>query len=88
MEDRKTRVKRLILKKDDILLVSVPEQMFHHKRSILSIYEQIKKQLLPRKNKILMLPNSIEISVIGKEQIEEYVSQVDIWKLFEDEDEE
>ncbi len=82
------RVKRLILKDEDVLLVYVPDQMFRHKEAIKSIYSQIKKQLLPRKNKVLMLPNSIEIAVIGKEQIEEYISQVDIWKLFEEDDEE
>ena len=84
MEDK---VKRLILKEDDILLVYVPDTMFTSKTALVSIYKQIKKQVLPRKNKILVLPKSFEISVIGKEQIEEYISQVDIWKLFEDDEE-
>ena len=83
-----TKVKRLILKDDDVLLVTVPDQMFGHKQAITSIYQQIRKQLLPRKNKVLMLPQSIEVAVIGKEQIEEYISQVDIWKLFEEDEDE
>ncbi len=86
--DSNTKVKRLILKEGDVVLVQMPEGMFASANAVKSIYAQIKKQLLPRKNKILLLPTSIDISVIGKEQIEEYISQVDIWKLFEEDDEE
>ncbi len=80
-------VNRLILKPDDILLISVPDKYFQRKEVIKSLYEQIKKQLLPRPNKILVLPESINISVIGEKKVEEYISHVDLWNLFEDEEE-
>jgi len=80
-------VSRLILKPDDILLISVPDKYFSRKDIIRSLYEQIKKQLLPRPNKILILPESINISVIGEKKVEEYISHVDLWNLFEDEEE-
>lgn len=79
-------VNRLILKPDDIVLVSVPDKFFQRKEIIRSLYEQIKKQLLPRPNKILVLPESINISVIGENKVEEYISHVDLWNLFEDEE--
>jgi hypothetical protein len=80
-------VNRLILKPDDIVLISVPDKYFSKKDIIRSLYEQIKKQLLPRPNKILVLPESVNISVIGKDKVEEYVSHIDLWNLFEDENE-
>jgi len=86
MEDKKIR--RLILKDEDILVVYVPTNFFTHKKAIRSLYTQIKKQLLPRKNKILMLPNDITMEVVGQEQIKEYISQIDLWSLFDEEGEE
>ena len=85
MQDKK--IQRLILKDTDILVVKVPTHMFKP-IPIKSIYTQIKKQLLPRKNKILILPDAIEISVIGKEKIEEYVSHIDLWSLFDEDGDE
>ena len=82
------KIERLILKDDDILVVKLPNQAFYNKKITTAFYTQIKKNLLPRKNKILLLPDSIELSVIGKEQIEEYVSHIDLWSLFDEEGEE
>lgn len=78
-------VTRLILKEDDILVIQVPQGYFATKSIVKSIYQQIKKQLLPRPNKILILPDTLKLSVIGKDKVEEYVSHVDLWNLFEDE---
>lgn len=86
MEDKK--IARLILKDEDILVVKVPMGLFTRKAVVKSFYIQIKKQLLPRKNKILMLPEDIKMEVIGKEQIQEYISQVDLWNLFDEDGEE
>jgi len=87
MESKK--VTRLILKDDDVLVVHVPLEYFRRGegRAVLSVHKRLKEMLLPRKNKILILPEVIELSVIGKEQIEEYVSHVDLWSLFDEEGE-
>ena len=82
------KIHRLILKDDDILVIKVPDSYFRHQAAIKALYTQIKKQILPKKNKILMLMNSVDISVIGKKEIEEYVSHVDLWSLFDEEGEE
>jgi len=82
MEEKK--ITRLILKDDDILIVKVPSNWFHHREVCIKLYERIKKQLLPRKNKILMLPSEIEISVLGSKEINEYVSNIDLWELWEE----
>ncbi len=82
------KIERLILKDNDVLVVKVPNHFFHAKKAVMSLYTQIKKQMLPRKNKILMLPYDIELSVIGKEQIEEYISHIDLWSLFDEEGDE
>jgi hypothetical protein len=81
-------IQRLILKDDDILVLHLPYVVFQRKDAMRSLYTQIKKQLLPRKNKILVLPEDFQLSVIGKEQIKEYVSSVDFWDLWDDEGEE
>ena len=80
-------IKRIILKDDDVLVVTVPEHFFMRKKAREAIYKQIKKQLFPRKNKVLMLPEAIQLSVIGKEKIQEYVSEIDLWSLFDEEGE-
>ena len=87
MESKK--VTRLILKDDDVLVVHVPLEYFRRGegRAVLSVHKRLKEMLLPRKNKILILPEVIELSVIGKEQIEEYISHVDLWSLFDEEGE-
>ncbi len=81
------KVKRLILKEDDVLLIKVPNGYFGNQKAVRSLYTQIKKQLLPRKNKILMLPQEIDISVIGNKEVKEYITSIDIWELFDPEDE-
>lgn len=80
------KVNRIILKEDDVLLVKVPDAWFGNRKAIRSLYVQIKRQLHPRKNKILMLPHDVEVSVIGEKEIKEYITNVDLWELF-DEDE-
>jgi hypothetical protein len=87
MESKK--VSRLILKDEDILVVHCPLEYFRRGegRAVLSVHKRLKEMLLPRKNKILILPEVIELSVIGKEQIEEYISHVDLWSLFDEEGE-
>jgi hypothetical protein len=87
LQNKLFNVNRLILKPDDILLVSVPDKYFNRKDIVRSLYEQIKKQILPRPNKILVLPESIDISVIGETKVEEYISHVDLWNLFDEEEE-
>lgn len=77
-------VSRIILKEEDVVLVSLPIDLLKNKDICIKIYEQIRKQLLPRKNKILMLPEDIKISVIGKDEIKEYISNIDLWELWED----
>ena len=87
MESKK--VTRLILKDDDVLVVHVPVDYFTRQqgKAVLSVHKRLKEMLLPRKNKILILPEVIDLSVIGKEQVEEYISHVDLWGLFEEEGE-
>jgi hypothetical protein len=82
-------IKRIILKKDDILLVKVPNQYFSNRSAAEFIYRRIKKQLVNsnKKNKILMIPNDIEISSIGAKEVEEYISNIDLWHLFDEEEE-
>ena len=77
-------VTRIVLKEDDILLIRVPSAYFGHKKAMKSLYSQIKKQLSPRNNKIIMLPNHIEISVIGTEEVKEYISNIDLWHLWDE----
>lgn len=86
IQDKK--VNRLILKEEDILVVHVPNEAFHRKDIVLAIHKQIRKQIMPKKNKIMVLPESIRLSVIGKDKIEEYVSHIDLWSLFDEEGEE
>lgn len=78
------KVNRIILKEDDVLLIRIPNNYFRQRDTIKSIYTQIKKQLHPRKNKILMLPNEIEISVIGNKEIQEYITNIDLWNLWDE----
>lgn len=80
------QVQRLILKDDDILVIKIPMLWFKNERIHTSFYKQIKKKLLPRKNIILILPEEIELSVIGKETIKEYISNIDLWSLWDDEE--
>jgi hypothetical protein len=85
LQDKK--IERLILKDDDVLVVTVPKQYFMKEgKAVLSLHKRLKEMLLPRKNKILILPEVINISVIGKEQIDEYISHIDLWSLFDDEE--
>lgn len=78
-------IQRIILKEEDVLLVKIP-RTYWQSHIINSIYKEIKKKLLPRKNKILMLPSDMNISVIGQEEIKEMVSTIDLWELFDNED--
>lgn len=80
------KITRLILKNDDVLVVKVPIAHPFSKEALRSIYIQIKKQLHPKKNKILMIPNDIELSVIGNKEIKEHVTELDIWQLWDEED--
>jgi hypothetical protein len=77
-------ISRIILKEEDIVLISLPIDLIKNRDICRKLYEQIKKQLLPKKNKILMLPEDIKISVIGKDEIKEYISNMDLWELWED----
>lgn len=80
----KNNVKRIILKKEDILLIRVPNAYFdsRNRETLISLYKKIKERLLPKKNKILVLPDNIDVSVIGKEKIKEHISDIDLWNLW------
>lgn len=80
-------VSRLILKETDVLVLHLPTDYFKHRDIITSIYKQIRDRLLEagKKNKILMVPNDVQLSVIGEDNIEEHISNVDLWHLFDDE---
>jgi hypothetical protein len=83
-------VSRLILKEDDILILYIPTSYFiTQRRAIPALYKQIKDKLVEsgKKNKIIIIPKDMEIGVIGKDQIKEHISNVDLWHLFEDHDE-
>ena len=80
------KVERLILKEGDVLVVKVPVNLFSHKNAMRSFYTQIRKSLMPRKNKILVIPDNIDISVIGEEEIKEYITNIDLWELWEGEE--
>ena len=82
------KVIRMVLKDDDVLVITLPSQAFMRKKVALSIYNQIKKALHPRKNKILLLPEDIKLSVIGNDEVEEHVSHIDLWNLFDGDGEE
>jgi hypothetical protein len=77
-------VNRLILKDSDVLLIRVPRSFFQNKESLMGLYANIKKKLLPRTNKIMILPTEIEISVIGSEEVKEYISNIDLWSLWDE----
>jgi len=80
-------VSRLILKEKDVLVLYLPKDYFRHKDILISIYKQIKESLHDsgKKNKILVMPNDIKLGVIGEKQIDEHVSNIDLWHLFDDE---
>jgi len=78
-------VNRLILKDSDVLLIRVPLRLFQNKETLMGIYANIKKKLLPKKNKIMILPTEVEISVIGSEEVKEYISNIDLWSLWDEE---
>jgi hypothetical protein len=84
MEDQ--TFKRLILKEDDIMVVTVPTDYFNHRDALASIYRQIREKLLAsgKKNKILIMPKEVDIAVIGEKEINEHVSNVDLWHLFDE----
>lgn len=79
------KVSRIVLKEDDILLIQIPMEIFHRRNIVRSLYEQIKKTLIPRRNKVLLLPDVIDISVIGKKEIKEHVTDIDLWDLWDTE---
>lgn len=89
MELTEKKISRLILKEDDVLVLHLPVEYFNHKRTIISIYRQIREKLISAKknNKILMIPNDISVSVIGNEEVKEHVSNMDLWYLWSDEEE-
>lgn len=78
------KISRLILKKGDVLVVTFDNRL--PVRATRQLREQL-RGMFP-KNGILFLPSTVNLSVIGKEQITEYVSHVDLWSLFDDEGEE
>lgn len=82
MEEKK--IQRLILKDDDILVVKLSNSILADRSITMRFYEGLRKKLLPRKNKILMLPKEVELAVIGKEEIKEYISNIDLWNLFDE----
>ena len=84
MED--ANIQRLILKDGDVLVVKVPGGLSRNLYD--ALYKRIKKQLLPRKNKILILPNAINFTVIGEKEIREHISNVDLWSLWDEDGEE
>lgn len=77
-------IQRIILKEDDILLVKVPNEIFSRRDAVLKIHASLRNRLHPRKNKILILPESIQISVIGESEIKEYITNVDLWQLWDE----
>lgn len=81
-------ITRLVLKKDDVLLIQLPKYWFelNNRRHIDELYKQIRKKLLPKRNKILVIPEEIKLKVIGKDEVNEYISNVDIWNLFDESD--
>jgi len=81
MSDKK--IARLILKDDDILVIRV--KFNFSRKTIRSLYTQIKKQLHPKKNKILILPDEVELSVISDKEIKEHVTELDLWQLWDEE---
>lgn len=83
-----TKVKRIVLKENDVLLLKLPRHYFRSREGIKQFYENIRKRLLPKKNKILMLPEDVDISVIGENEVQEYISNIDIWSLWNENDEE
>lgn len=85
MEERK--IGRLILKESDVLVLHLPVAYFQRRDTIISLYKQIKERLLDanKKNKILILPSDVGMTVIGENQIEEHISTVDLWHLFDEE---
>jgi hypothetical protein len=82
-------VHRLILKPNDILIINVPRTYFDNGNALLSIYRQIREKLRDsgKKNKVLIVPNEVNFKVIGEEEIKEHISNVDLWHLFEDDEE-
>lgn len=80
-------VSRLILKEKDVLVLYLPTDYFKHRDVITSIYKQIKDRMLEagKRNKILMVPNDVQLGVIGEDQIKEHVSNIDLWHLFDEE---
>jgi hypothetical protein len=86
---REKTISRLILKEDDVVVVYLPVDYFKHREIITSFYKQIKDRLVEagKRNKILMIPSDVGLGVIGKDQIKEHVSNIDLWHLFDEEGE-
>jgi hypothetical protein len=77
--------KRLVLKEDDILLVKIPVEYFNE-NDIKALQKMFIRKLKPRNNKILIIPNNMDISVIGKKEIKEIIRYSDEWELWEGEE--
>jgi hypothetical protein len=77
-------VQRIILKEDDILLIRVPYSLFQDRQAVLGLYANIKKKIQPRRNKIMILPHEVEIGVIGSKEVKEYITNVDLWQLWDE----
>jgi len=80
------KIQRIILKNDDVLVIKLPSN-YLRKSIATAIYEQVRKKLLPRTNKVLILPSDVDISVIAKEEVKEIVSKIDLWELWTKEEE-
>lgn len=87
MEEQK-EIQRLVLKEGDVLVVKIPESFYYRKQFLEHIYKNIRRQLYPKKNRVLVVPDVMEFSVIGKEEVKEYVKDIDLWQLFEEGEEE
>lgn len=82
-------VSRLILKENDVLVLYMPLDYFANREILVSLYKQIKQRMVDagKTNKILVVPADVKLGVIGKDEIKEHVSNIDLWHLFDDEGE-
>lgn len=76
------KAERLVLKEDDILVIKIPFNSYNI-ANVEAIQKNMRKKLYPRKNAIVILPDSIKLEVIGKEEIKEVIRYSDEWQLWD-----
>jgi hypothetical protein len=77
------KIKRLVLKEDDILVIKVPQRYMSLADRIA---DEAKKITSNKKCGLLLIPEDVNLEVLSSEDIREKLGDEDIWNLFEKEE--